>query len=436
MSRLLRSSLTHGLALFGLAAAVSGGEPLHERIDDLIAARSGGRAAAGPSEDAEFLRRVYLDLAGRIPSAREARAFLAERSPDRREKLVDRLLAGADYPRRMEELFDVMLMERLGEHPAWSRYLRESFAANKPWDRIAREILRADPEDGPNRGAGFFLAKRLDHFGENPVDYPALAADVGRLFLGVDLRCAQCHDHIFIGDYKQRDFQGLLAFVQNAVLQDLKGPVVGEKPTTQKQPFTSVFTRKSEATGPRLPWGEEVAIPEIKKGDEYFKPPDRKSARPGVLRFSPLAELAGRLPVAENRAFSRNIANRLWLAMMGRGLVHPPDQAHAENPPSHPELLDLLADDLVAHQFDLKWLLRELALSSTYGRSGLLPDDREAPPPSSFLVAAERRLSAEQLLRSMLQATGERDFDPESNGEGADRNARRSGSAPARGGAI
>ena len=89
-----------------------------------------------------------------------------------------------------------MLMERLGEHPAWSRYLRESFAANKPWDRIAREILRADPEDGPNRGAAFFLAKRLDHYGENPVDYPALAADVGRLFLGVDLRCAQCHDHV------------------------------------------------------------------------------------------------------------------------------------------------------------------------------------------------------------------------------------------------
>ncbi|MEJ7639784.1 MAG: DUF1553 domain-containing protein [Singulisphaera sp.] len=95
--------------------------------------------------------------------------------------------------------------------------------------------------------------------------------------------------------------------------------------------------------------------------------------------------------------------------MMGRGLVHPPDQHHSDNSPSHPNLLDLLADELVAHRFDVRWLLRELALSKTYQRSGVLPEGVEPPAPETFLIALEKRLSAEQLLRSMLQATGDRD---------------------------
>ncbi|MBX6312609.1 MAG: DUF1553 domain-containing protein [Isosphaeraceae bacterium] len=410
MSRPARALFVLAIAPLLCGTAATAAEPLHDRIDALIQARADGRSASPLADDAEFLRRVYLDLAGRIPSVEETRAFLADPSPEKRPALIDRLLSGPDYPRRMAELFHVILMERLGDHPAWTRYLRASFAANKPWDQMAREILRADPDDEAHRGAAFFLAKRLEHYGENPIDYPGLAADVGRMFLGIDLRCAQCHDHIFIDDYKQRDFQGLFAFIQNTFLQDPKGPTVGEKPTTQKLSYTSVFTRKASETGPRLPGGEEVPIPSIPKGDEYRKPPDRKAGFPGRLRFSPLAELAERLPVPENRAFVRNSVNRLWQALMGRGLVHPPDQHHADNPPSHPELLDLLADEFVAHRFDIQWLLRELALSRTYQRSSLLPEDGEPPPPESFLTAIEKRLSAEQLLRSMLEATGQHDL--------------------------
>src|SRR4029079_3920997 len=114
-----------------------------------------------------------------------------------------------------------------------------SFAANKPWDQMAREMLAGSTKDAP--GATFFLSKRLENYGQNPVDYPALTRDIGRLFLGKDFRCAQCHDHLFIKDYKQRDFQGLFAFVRNVARISDKDPGVSEKMTTDKVEFASVF---------------------------------------------------------------------------------------------------------------------------------------------------------------------------------------------------
>ena len=399
--------MTFAGVLAAVCYAAHADEPLHARIDALVASKAGGFNASPRADDAEFLRRVYLDLVGRIPSSETARSFLADAAPDKRQALIDRLLASSDYPSRMAELFHVMLMERLGDNEAWQRYLQNCFAANKPWHEMAREILRADPSNETARGAAYFYAKRLDHYGQNPVDYPGLTRDVGRLFLGVDLRCAQCHDHLFIDDYKQHDFQGLFAFFRNTYLGDLNAPVVGEKPTTEKVVFMSVFTKVEQQTAPRLPTGVELAIPPFAKGEEYAQLPDAKTKSPGTLKFSPLAALAEQLPRADNPQFTRNIVNRLWFVMLGRGLVHPLDLHHRANPPSHPELLDLLSAEFAGHGFDIKWLLRELALSETYQRSGLLPTG-EAPPPELFLTALEKRLTAEQLAESMLEAVGER----------------------------
>jgi Protein of unknown function (DUF1553)/Protein of unknown function (DUF1549) len=394
--------------LLGLSAvSAPAAEPLHQRIDALILAGAKGKPVSAAADDAEFLRRATLDLAGRIPTARETRSFLQDRSADKRTRWIDQLLAGPDYPRRMQELFHVMLMERLGDHVEWSKYLQRSFAANKPWDVMAREILRAAPRDEATRGAAFFYSRRLEHYGENPVDYPGLTRDVGRLFLGKDFRCAQCHDHLFISDYKQADFQGLHAFFQNTFLQDAGFPTVGEKPTIQKLDFMSVFIKAPHKTGPRLPGGKEIDIPALKKEELFLTPAEPKTMHPGVLRFSPLAQVAEQLPTADNPAFVRNMVNRLWWAMLGRGLVHPLDLHHKGNPPSHPELLDLLAQEFVAHHFDVKWFLRELALSQTYQRSSLLPSGQEKAEPARFLTALEKRLSAEQLMQAMLEATGE-----------------------------
>ncbi|HUR52707.1 MAG TPA: DUF1549 domain-containing protein, partial [Gemmataceae bacterium] len=381
------------------------------RVDALVEAKAkaSGVAVAPPADDAEFLRRVYLDFAGTIPSVATTKAFLADTSPDKRTKLVEQLLNGPGYAPRMADLFHVALMERLGDNPEWTKYLRDSFAANKPFDAMAREMLRADPK-GPS-GAAFFVAKRLENYGQNPVDHSALTRDVGRLFLGKNFQCCECHDHLFVDDYKQRDFQGLHAFFKNTFLANAAKMHVAEKPTTEKTAFASVFTKVAMTTAPALPGMAMLDIPAFAKGMEFREPPDRKTNNPGVPKFSTLAAVSEKLPTPTNRDFARNIVNRLWFALMGRGLVHPLDLHHTRNSGLHPELLDLLATEFVGHKYDIKWLLGELARTKTYQRASLVPDGKTANDPAYFAVALEKRLSAEQLLAATLEATGEKPTD-------------------------
>ena len=375
---------------------------LHERIDELIEAAADGPLAKR-ADDAEFLRRVYLDLAGRIPSLVETQSFLNDAAIDKRVALIDQLLGGPEFPKRMSSLFHVMLMERLGEDEAWVKYLQDSFAENKSWSQMAREMANPNAEDEATRGSAFFLSKRLENYGQNPVDYPGLVRDVGRLFLGVDVQCAQCHDHLFVDDYKQVDYQGLYGFLGTTVLrQDVKFPAVGENLLAKKVDFKSVFVLEENVTGPRLPGGEEVAIPTFAKGEEYLSPPDKKTRFPGVPKFSPLQELAARLP--DHPSFGRNISNRLWWVMTGRGLVMPLDLHHSDNPATHPELFELLGKALAARDYDMRWFIRELALSETYQRSSELPDAVDSVSETSYRIALEKPLSMEQLLAAMLQA--------------------------------
>ena len=407
----MRRSVVPGLFCCLLLSAAHGvpvhAAELHEQVDAFIAAKAAG-PVSGQTGDAEFLRRVTLDFAGRIPTADETRAFLADADPGKRVRVIDQLLAGPDYPRRMREQFHVMLMERNGDHPEWTKFLEASFAQNKHWDQLTREILAPNPDDENLRGAAFFWTKRLEHYGQNPVDLPGLTRDVGRLFLGRDFQCAQCHDHLFIDEYKQADFQGLFTFVSHTSIRtDTQFPAVAEGLVQKKTDFMSVFVKVPLTTGPRLPGGTEFEIPVLAKGEEFAVAPDRAKNFPGVPKFSPLKILSEQLPRGEHPAFARNIANRLWFVMFGRGLVHPLDLHHGQNPPSHPEVLDLLARELAAHQFDIKWLLRELALTQAYQRSSVLPDGVDELPPERFAVFIEKPLSAEQLLRGLLQATGE-----------------------------
>lgn len=400
---------TLALALFaGQCAAAD--ETLAPRIDALIAARADGPLAP-TADDAEFLRRVYLDLAGRIPASDEARHFLADSAADKRARLIDELLAGPDHPRRMKEAFHVMLMERLGDHAEWDAYLTDAFRQNKPWDQIVREIVYPNADDVQRRGAGFFLAKRLENYGQQSVDLPGLTRDVGRLFLGVDLQCAQCHNHLFVHDYKQWQFQGLFAYLGHLKLRgDTPFPAVAETPLQKKIEFMSVFDKEPMATGPRLPFGAEVDVPAFKQGEEFLVAPVAAKNTPGVPKFSPLRVLSEQLPTPANTAFARNIVNRLWFVMFGRGLVHPLDLHHEENAASHPELLDLLATEFVAHRYNIRWLLRELALTQTYQRSSTLPDGSANAPPERYRVALEKPLSAEQLYASASRATGQYDL--------------------------
>jgi hypothetical protein len=388
------------------ASPVAAPAPLHQRIDTLIAAGQPGfdRQAAPLASDAEFLRRVCLDLTGIIPTGTETRAFLQDRSPHKREQLIDHLLASPRYARRMADVFDVLLMERRpGKYvpsAQWHEYLRQSFAANKPWDQLVREILSADGADASLRPAAAFCLARE---GEPNL----LTQDIGRLFLGMNLQCAQCHDHPLIDDYKQDSYYGLLAFFnRTSVFTDPQKQVMLAEKAEGEVSYQSVFdpAKRTKATGPHLPGRPSIPEPRLTKPQAYLVAPE-KGRRP-VPRFSRRAQLAVLLTRSDNALFRRNSANRLWALLMGRGLVHPVDLDHSANPPSHPQLLALLAEDFANRKYDIRGFLRELVLSQTYQRSSEGPPGSPAPPPERFAVAALKPLSPEALAWSMMQATG------------------------------
>jgi Protein of unknown function (DUF1549)/Protein of unknown function (DUF1553) len=394
------------LAWMQPAAALAGGEPLHRRIDRAVEAKFDGEIAA-PATDAEFLRRVCLDLTGMIPSSADARAFLDDPSPYKRTRLIDRLLDSPEYARRMQDVFDVMLMERRDDVnvPAadWRTFLRKAFASNVPYNQLVAQILAADGTDPLARGAAKFA---LDRQG----DPNLLARDVGRMFLGRDLQCAQCHDHPLIDDYKQAHYYGIYAFFsRTSVFTDPEsGPVLAEKAEGDVT-YRSVFKKKvSHKTGPRVLDGPELVEPRLPKGAEYLLAPDKESKTRSIPRHSRRALLPQVLASGSLPEFDRNIANRLWALLMGRGLVHPLDLNHGENPPANPELLDLLAREFRAMAYDVKAFLRELAFSRVYQRSS-------EPPPgggtgdennASLAVAPLKPLSPEQLAWSVMRGLG------------------------------
>lgn len=381
--------------------------PLHEEIDRAITERL-TVAPAPIASDAQFVRRVYLDLVGVIPTSDKARRFLEDPDENKREHLIDRLLESPLYARHMQAVFDVMWMERRGggRVPAaeWQEYLRRSFSENKPFDELALEILGADGVDVQLRPAARFY---LDREGETNL----LTRDVARLFFGMDFQCAQCHDHPLVDDYEQRDYYGLYAFLNRSFIfhdKKQKRDYLAEKAegdVTYKSVFDPETTNQ---TRPHLPGTEEIEEPQFEEGQAYVVAP-ADDVRP-VPKFSRRAKLAEMATSGQDSNFNRNIVNRLWALLMGRGLVHPVGLHHSENPPSHPELLERLAAAFVTDGSDIKAFLRQLALSETYQRSGELPEGvtPEQLPPESFGAALLKPLSPEQLAWSVMQATGTR----------------------------
>lgn len=416
-SRICRASLALSVIAIIAPSGVAG-ESLHERIDALIAKghKDYNKVAAPIASDAEFLRRASLDLTGRIPPAGDVRSFLTDKAADKREKLIDRLLASPEYARRMQEYFDVVLMDRRSDvrvpRAGWEEYLRTSFADNKPYDQLVREILSNDGNDAKTRPASkFFLDRELD---------PTMVTrDIGRLFLGMSLQCAQCHDHPLIDGFKQEHYYGIQAFIGRAFLfPDNRAPtaVIAEKAEGDTN-FTSVFdkSKAQKTTAPRMPGLKPINDATFEKGKEYKVAP-AKGVKP-VPNYSRFSQLAGAITAADNERFRRTAANRVWAMMLGRGLVHPLDADHPDNPPSHPELLKLLGDEFAAHKFDVRWLVREIALSKTYQRSSEPAPGSESVSPSKFAVASLKPLSPEQLGYAMLQATGYTDAERQALGK-------------------
>lgn len=333
----------------------------------LAAARVPASACA---DDAEFLRRAYLDVAGRIPTAERAAAFLDSTDPDRRRKLVDELLASPDFGRHTADLWRPLLAPR---DPAntkpqvdrFSPWLAEQFNRNRGWDAIAAELLGAsgDVKDRPE--TTFLMA----HAENAQPKADALAGAAGRVFLGVQLQCAECHDHPF-APWTQDDFWGVAAFFGKLRNTGTKGPpwVLTEDPDPKPLDVKNGGVERPKVrpggvivipgTGGNKGAGREVTAKVL--GGEAIKLDDTGPFRP---RF------VGWVTGKDNPYFARAFVNRVWAQLLGRGLVNPVDNLHADNKPSHPAVLDLLATEFVASGFDAKHLVRCVCNTKAYQRT-------------------------------------------------------------------
>jgi hypothetical protein len=377
--------------------------PIEQAVDHYIDAQlqEEGITAAPQADDSTLIRRLTLDLVGRIPTAAETRAYVTATEPDKRVRLVERLMASPGWVRHQANELDVLLMD--GTPGSLRDYLTRALRENRPWDRIFREVVLADERDPGQRGVSAFLEQRLK-------DVDKLTNDVSTVFFGVNVSCAKCHDHPLVHDWKQDHFYGMKSFFSRTYAA---GNFVGERDYA----VVKFKTTKGEERQAKLMFLTGKVVEEPARGAAAQEEPPRKRGkrdRSAVQRTTPppppqfsarakLVELA--LEPGQRDFFARSIVNRVWQRLFGTGLVTPVDQMHSENPPSHPELLQWLARDTVAHGYDLRRLVRGLVLSRAYARSSRWEGRGPAPKPRQFAVARVRPLTPPQLAASLRLAT-------------------------------
>lgn len=367
-----------------------------------------GVRPAAQADDAAVLRRLTLDLVGRIPTPAEVRQHQADTAPDRRVRLVERLLASPAFVRHQAaELETLLTVNAPPTNKAKSgglrEYLRGAVADNRSWDRVFREIMLADDADPKTKGASEFLRSRVK-------DLDRLTSDVSSIFFGVNISCAQCHDHPLVADWKQDHYYGLKSFFARTVES---GPYLAERdfgvvkytPHKGKEKLAPVMFLTGTTVD--VPGLKEPSRAEQQKDRERVEAGKKTKKAPAAPSFSvraKLVELA--LAPGERAFFARALVNRVWHRLFGQGLVMPLDQMHSANPPSHPELLEWLARDFAEHGYDLRRLLRGLVLSQAYSRSSRW-EGSEVPPPRLFAVAQIRPLTPTQLATSLILATAD-----------------------------
>jgi len=349
----------------------------YNEIDPLVHAklRKLNIAAAQTADDATYLRRVYLDLIGTLPTPDEARAFLADERPDRRARLVESLFTRpefADY--QALKWADLLRVDRLalGHKGAYEyyRWIRESFRENKPMDQFATELLTAAGPTSEAPAAQFYKVAGDAH---------KRAASFSQVFLGVRIECAQCHHHPF-DRWSQTDYYGMHAFFTQVKFSQTS---LGEILTTDGEE-KSIHPRTNQ---------EVFAYPLATKTSTVSPPGDRREA------------LARWMTARDNPWFAKNIVNRVWAHLLGRGLVEPVDDFRLTNPPSNPELLATLEKDFVEHGYDYRHLIRKITASAAYQRDTTVNETnrRDEQNYSRFLF---KRIDAEVLLDAVSQVTG------------------------------
>ncbi len=367
-----------GLAASGPSRAADP-HKLADAIDKhLAAAHARARVVPVPlADDAEFLRCAYLDLAGTIPTAAEAAAFLDDKTADKRANLIERLVASPASARHFATVWRRAWLPQSDagaagpQAEAFERWLRGRLAAGTGYDELVREVLTAParPEPGDPSAARAFL--ELNGF--RPED---LAANASRSFLGLNLDCAQCHDHPF-AKWSRDQFWETAAFF---------APPKDAGPTAER--LALLIPNTSRSVSPALVTGG--AVPWPKEWDD----------RGGRRAFASWATAKA------NPYFAKNAVNHVWAQLFGTGLAEPLDVLAGDEPPAHPELRNELAAAFADSGYDLRFLLTAVTRSKAYQRTSRWPPAAPAPPRHLFARAEVRGLSGEQLFHALLAATG------------------------------
>ncbi len=403
------------LCLLSTVVSMSGSElpsadlPIEQVIDQFTQQRLDAEkvTAAPQAGDANLLRRLMLDVAGRIPTPAEATAYVANSSAAKRVELVDRLLASPDFVWHQRNELDRMLLPNKPNDGDFRKYLLWAVKENRSWETMFRDMLIGDEADENRKPATTFIKSRAR-------DLDDMLNDTAILFFGVNVTCAKCHDHPLTPEWKQHHYFGMASFFSRTYVT--KKNLLAERPFGEVK-FKS--KRKDDTKGEQTAKFEfltgavidepvvERSADDIKKIEETIKAAMQKDDAPPPEKpsFSPrerLVEVA--LRSEDNRFFARNIVNRVWDRFFGRGLVHPVDQLHAANAPSHPALLDWLTRDMVAHGYDLKRLIRGIVLSRAYSRTSEWTAGSLPPEPALFAVAKVKPLTPRQYAVSLLIA--------------------------------
>jgi hypothetical protein len=345
------------------------------------------KVSPGPvCSDAEFLRRAYLDVTGVIPPADKARAFLDSTDPQKRAKLIDELLADPNYGRHQSDLWVPRLFPRDSANrfvlrEPFVRWLEERFNDDTPWDKFVYDLVTASGTVEDNPAVTYFLANRS-------VD--KLTDTVGQHFLGVQIQCAQCHNHPFNG-WKQTEYWGMAAFFSHVQPQNPKNPKnggdgtrIGVQETAARTRLKDFFPESAKTVPAKFLGGPE---PKVRDGEPL---------RPVLAKW---------LTSPDNPYFARAMVNRTWAQCFGRGFVNPVDDLKDDADASHPELFAALTQQFVASGFDVKQLIRRICTSQAYQRSGKAVGGPDHDP-ALFARMAVKVMTPEQLFDSLSLVTG------------------------------
>jgi hypothetical protein len=339
---------------------------------------------AAVTDDATFLRRLTLDLAGRIPTVGELEQFLSDPSADKRAKAIERLVSGPEFPLHLGTVLDPMIQGRYAGDAEFVDYLRRGLRDEQSWSELFRELMLGPWETDAVKPAMRFLDKRVKAS-------DVLAVDTARAFFGVDISCAKCHDHPLVDDWKQEHFYGMVAFFHRTT---------GGKGKISEKDDGEVMVLAANGE-------QQVARLMFLSGDVIDEPTTAaaNSSADKTPKFSRREQLV-RVALEQRAFFSRAIVNQFWEYLFGRGLVDPVDQMHSGNPPAVPGLLEWLAEDFAASGYHLRRLMIALVSTRAYQLSSRWEQDSPAPQSELFAAAALRPLTPQQLAFSLVLATG------------------------------